>query len=396
MRVSAFTVEDKDTGKVLVFKGTTMEDLFKAAGEKLGEKEAFTRVFLADGAEVSDPEEIRDDDKLYFSKGTDMQGKKDAAAAASWTATASSAASSAVSSASSYLGHYSALVTEKFPQLKVTLGTVQQSAGGLGPEMKLQLATAKQWADQKFAQGVALAQAQSASFLESDTGKSVNALLQDKIVKPSQVFYSVSVNQFQQLRNQSEEKKVSLEQFVEGLKAKMGENWNENLLEPAKAFYNSAQAEFAKVSSMSPADVVATATAKGSEVVKLTSEAKSKLDTQAQLVYGQVQTQLGESWNTTVTKVMQSPITDQIAVPATFFYQSALDSFTTLQAGAGDSKVSMDEFVGGVKIKLGSLWSDQLAPAATQLYEQFHTKHADSAAASSSEATEEDKKDQLP
>lgn len=382
MRVSIFTVENRTSGKVLVFKGTTIEELLSSASDKLcpEEKGCLKRAFLVDGAEVTDVEEIREDDKLYFSRGGDFESKSNIEPeikSATWMDTASS-----------FWGTYSTLVGEKFPGMKFHIDTVEKAVVAAAPVVTATAVNAQAWVGGKVGQAVSTAQAQSAAFLASATGQAVNASFMNHFVKPAEVFYNVAVTQFQTLREQSTEKKVSLEAFLEGLKTSMGVNWNEKLLEPAKAFYNSTQAEFAKVSARS-SEVVAGATAKTQAVVadattktqqvvagatEFTSTQTAQAKAHAAAVYATVHKELGQQWDATVSAVIKSPVGEQVAVPATFFYQSALDSFNTLQAGAVDSKVSLDEYVGGVKIKLGGVWNDQFKAAANQLYAQFSAK----------------------
>jgi len=388
MRVSIFSVQDKKQGKVMVFKGSTMAELLEAGHKKLfpeasaaetkqEEGDATTvqcplkKVYLEDGAEIGDIEEIRDGDKLYFAAGN-FDPSTDTPVTQTWTESATTALLGAQQQANTYLGAYSALLTEKFPSMQVTIDSASQAAAQVAAQANS--SSVKQWADEQINRTIAVAHSQGQAFLASEQGKAVNEALQSKVVKPAEVFASVAATQFQSLREQSEEKKVSVDQFVEGLKTKMGDNWSESLVEPAKAYYSSAQTEFAK---LSPEALAVSAT-----------EAK----VQAQAVFGDVQKQLGVQWSTVVSSVIQSPA----SVPASMFYTSAQDSFTTLQSNAQDKKVSADEFVGGLKIKLGALWSDQLQPAANQLYEQFQKKQESESKADQESSPAKDDQSALP
>ncbi len=111
---------------------------------------------------------------------------------------------------------------------------------------------------------------------------------------------------------------MSFEDFVAGLKLKLGSTWNDKLVEPSKAFYATVQNEY-------------------ESTVQKVSEKTEEGKTQAVQVFNNSKQKLGTAWETTVSthfKPTQQQIVEmfhtRVTQPAEAFYSSAWASYLAL------------------------------------------------------------------
>eukprot|EP01006_Ploeotia_vitrea_P037783 TRINITY_DN66170_c13_g2_i1.p1 TRINITY_DN66170_c13_g2~~TRINITY_DN66170_c13_g2_i1.p1 ORF type:complete len:468 (-),score=255.24 TRINITY_DN66170_c13_g2_i1:804-2207(-) len=342
----------RDGGRMLVLAGGAfdMQDLFKGAARKLGLAEGdkpFSRVFTTNGAEAMEPEDIFDGDVLYFSQGEEF--KSFLSAVTSPTAAQdeskvdgqehqitrhqflSTLGSYVTSAASSLYDSSSGFVKQRAPTfVKVTLEKVEDNLGALATPMVSQVVRVGSWADDKIDHTYAALEQRTNDFLESPAGKIVEANLvlpvKKRVVEPVAFFYAAAWDKFQQLKAKSSDGKVSLEEFTAGVRERLGNSWNDRLVEPTKAFHAAALKK-----------------------IQPTTES------------------LGKAWQQTVVANLQN----RVVGPAETFYQMAVESYATLEKTASDGKVSFQEFTAGMRIKMGQLWNDNLIEPSRHLYEKF-------------------------
>ena len=118
--------------------------------------------------------------------------------------------------------------------------------------------------------------------------------------------------------------KVTVEAFVSGLKEKLGAAWNDNLVEPARAFHAAASRNLATT--------------------------KDNLD---------------KAWSEKVVANFRA----RVVQPAEAFYQAALQTWASLSAG--NAQVTLAEFTAGMRVKLGKLWTDKLHAPTQYVYNIF-------------------------
>jgi len=243
----------------------------------------------------------------------------------------------------------STFVKTKSPSfVKVTIEKVENNVQNLAQHPTAQSVVTRvtgygHWAidkaDGKIDQYYNKLQERRAAFLESELGQRVNTSLtqslqtvNDRVLDPSAEFYRGSMDKFKELQalavSRGEEGKVTVEQFVNGLREKLGQAWNEKLAEPAKAFHAAA-----------------------TENVTAVRE------------------RLGQEWENRV-KPHLKPITQ----PASKFYDSAAHSYTALYETSKSGTVTLTEFVAGIRVQLGRMWSENLMQPAQHLFQQFNSK----------------------
>lgn len=268
---------------------------------------------------------------------------------------------SSVSGAASRLyDKSSTFVKEKSPGfVKVTIEKVENKVGSLAqhPTVESVITRVSQygtWAvdatDEKLDGYYNRLQQRRASFLESELGQKVNKSLdavKERVYDPSAEFYRRSMEKFRELqeaaKKRGEEGKVSAEQFVAGLRERLGQAWNEKLVEPAKAFHSAA-----------------------------TENATA------------VRERLGQEWDTHV-----KPHFSIVTQPANAFYDVAARSYTTLWHTSQSGTVTLTEFVAGIRVQLGKVWNQNLLQPAQHLFQQFNSSAAEDAAAANDSAGDE-------
>lgn len=320
----------------------TFEQLLEKANGVLGDAGPFTKVFLPTGAEVKSFDVVRDNDVLVFAKAGDL-----CLSAGGSAGLLQNIANSAVALSGNLYTTYVPKVKEAVPFVVKPIERVEEFAGQIQPRIELYAqgygVPALQWADSKLVEGYTRLQAGSDRFLQSELGQKANEILVEKTYRPVEAFFNQAMENW---REQQKVGKLTVTEFVGTLKEKMGSAWSEHLVAPAQSFYHAVQEE--------------------SKLLFEQREGESKMGS----LLVNVKKRLGPAWEAAVAKAPQLPA--RIKDPAAAFYQAAVESFVALQMSAAAQQVTVNEFITGVRVKLGGLWEQQLSPIAAQLFDVLH------------------------
>jgi len=192
--------------------------------------------------------------------------------------------------------------------------------------------------------------------------------VQHRVQDASTAFLHAAVETWDSLQTSAQDGRVRLDSFVEGIKSKFGNTWNDRLVEPAKSLYSTVQKEL-------------------SEVVQKQPD-KGKIES----VFFNVKTKLGDAWEqkikanlklpsptTTVSAVpgtVKSAINHRVVQPAEAFYRYALENYRNLSSSANGASVTFSDFLVSLRGRLGSAWNSRLMEPARYLYEHFHGEPA--------------------
>jgi len=369
IRITAFlNGEPSVGGRLLSFSDRqTFQDLLLKAQQKFDVQRPFRRVFVESGAEATEMDEIISGDTLYFSFGEDFKGPSPTATVAgadvdeqkqftdardrrrfltSIINSIESVAGSLYDSSSSFVkGHSPTFV-------RVNLERVEDTVGNLASPWIARLEQVASWTDDKMAHGYKKLKNKTNDFIISPLGKKVNegmsslkstaastkdsvqdnaSYVKDKAGDASQAFYDAAMASWEALKDKAADGKIALDDFVSGLKTKMGPSWNDQLREPATVFYTTASDRVGR----------------GEPLTDL-------------------RTSLGPSWNNMVV----SHYHPSSPYPAENFYRIALECYFTL-AQNGDGYVTLPDFIAAMRVKLGPLWNERLREPTEDVYRQF-------------------------
>lgn len=322
---------------ITIDSSATFEQLLEKANGVL-EGGPFTKIFLPTGAEIKSFDVIRDNDVLVFAKAEDVYLSSGGSAGL-----LQNIANSAVAMSGNLYTTYVPKVKEAVPFVAKPIERVEELAGQIQPRIELYAqgygVPALQWADSKLVTGYARLQAGSERFLNSELGQKANQILVEKTYRPVEAFFNQAMENW---REQQKAGKLTVTEFVGSLKEKMGSAWSEHLVAPAQTFFHAVQEE--------------------SKILFEQHEGETRMNS--------VKKRLGPAWESAVAKAPQLPA--RIKDPAAAFYQAAVESFVALQMSAAAQQVTVNEFITGVRVKLGGLWEQKLSPIAAQLFDVLH------------------------
>eukprot|EP00469_Lotharella_globosa_P010599 CAMPEP_0167779350 /NCGR_PEP_ID=MMETSP0111_2-20121227/4758_1 /TAXON_ID=91324 /ORGANISM="Lotharella globosa, Strain CCCM811" /LENGTH=298 /DNA_ID=CAMNT_0007669751 /DNA_START=61 /DNA_END=957 /DNA_ORIENTATION=- len=225
---------------VVVKDGATFEEFLAKCAQKLKLPEKkFTRCFyMSNAAEIDDPEDLMPDDKLFVSEGEDYKQKADGFLSGGLSALASGA-STAYSAASTYAkSKMSEETRKKFEDAEA------KAAAQLTPmyeKVKEVTAPAVEWTDKKLEVASEKITEKKKEFMASETG----VYLQEKVMKPasekSKELFTLASAELKKASAKSKDQMGSLGEYMNNVKTKMGQEWDEKLAPAVKAMYEQAK-----------------------------------------------------------------------------------------------------------------------------------------------------------
>lgn len=345
IRLSVFTNALPLRSAVVMIKSSdTLEKFLEDVGPCFDDG-PFVKAFLSSGAQLRSLDMARDDDVVYVA--LDGEEFVPRALGGGSAGLLQSIASQAVMQAQGMYTTYVPKVKEALPIVAKPIEKVEEMLLPIQPRV-LGYASdfgvpALQWADQQLQMVYTRLQANSEKFLQSDIGQKAQVILIEKTYRGGEAFFNTAVANWKAL-DVDGKGSVTMSDFVNGMKTKIGSAWHDNLLVPAEDFYKAMRDEIAVLME------------------------KEEGATQLEALIANVRKRLGPKWEKAVTETQQL-VPSRIKDPAAAFYQAAVESFVALQMSAHQGQVSANEFIAGIRVKLGGLWDHTLTPVSQQLYD---------------------------
>lgn len=233
---------------VIVREGISMADFLAKAAKKLKvpEEKKLTRCFYSSGEVIDDPFDMMPEDKLFLSFGEDFKAKGSGGILSGGLSAIAGGASSLYDKVSGFAK--SKMSEEMKKKFEATEAAVSSKLTPALEKAKELSAPAIGRADAMLDKASDKFTEKKKEFMASDTGKFLKKKateVREKFGKPAAkkaaALFVVASGEFKKLSAQGKEKMLPLKAYVDGVRAKMGKEWDEKYAPAVKEMYEEAK-----------------------------------------------------------------------------------------------------------------------------------------------------------